>query len=213
MFNANPRLAGDVIGHRTKSEELPPAKPFAQPGGWYRTGRQDGTDTVYYRTEVKEHDYLAYCAMCRDRLAAAGKRASHLVELLFPTVEGGDPAGRGWISWSERRANRAKVKGEILRELGEKGEATMAEHEGIALFMTEEVRRRIDERRILEDDIRKVIHQAEQSGKRMRNMETGSYLACHQPMNVTFWVDYTPEGNGFTVHNAYCHRMKIVGVK
>jgi hypothetical protein len=213
MFNANPRLAGDVIDHRTNADTPPPAKPFSQPGGWYRTGRQEGTDTAYYLTEVSDHDYLAYCAMCRDRLAAAGKRASHLLELVFPAVEGGDPAGRGWLSWSERRANRAKVKGEILRELGEKGEATVAEHEGIALFMTDEVRRRIDERRILEDDVRKVIHQAEQTGKRLKNLQAGSFLACHQLENVTFWVDYTPADNGFTVHNAYCHRMKIVGVK
>ena len=213
MFNANPKLAKEVIDHRTRAEMPPPAKPFVQPGGWYRTARQEGTDTAYYRTGVSDHDYLAYCAMCRDRLAAAGKRASHLVELLFPAVEGGDPAGRGWISWSERRANRAKVKEAILRELGEKGEVTMAEHEGITLFMTDEVQRRIDERRILEDDIRQVIHQAEQSGKRLKNLQAGSYLACHQPENVTFWVDYTPVENGFTVHNAYCHRMKIVGVK
>ena len=30
--------------------------------------------------------------------------------------------------------------------------------------------------------------------------------------NVTFWVKYSPGENGFTVHNAYCHRMKIVGI-
>lgn len=213
IYNANPKLTKDVINHRTNAEAPPPAKPFTQQGGWYRTRRQEGTDTAYYRTEVKESDYLAYCAMCRDRLAAAGKRASHLLELLFPAVEGGDPAGRGWISWSERRANRAKVKEDILRELGEKGEKTVAEHEGITLFMTNEVRRRIDERRILEEDIKRVIHYAEQSGKRLHNSRTGEYRAFFQPGNVTFWVDYMPGDDGFTVNNAYCHRMKIVGVK
>ena len=213
MYNANPKLAADVISHRVQaSQTAVPAKSFSPPGGWYRTRRQEGTDTAYYRTEVKEHDYLAYCAMCRDNLAAAGKRASHLIELIFPAVEGGDPAGRGWISWSERRANRGRVRDVILRELGEKGAGNVAEHENITLSMTDDVRRRVDERRILEDDIKKVIHHAERNGKRLKNVQTGQYRAFHQQENVTFWVDYTPEANGFTVHNAYCHRMKIVGV-
>lgn len=79
--------------------------------------------------------------------------------------------------------------------------------------MTSDVRRRIDERRILVDDLKRVIHHAEQSGKRLLNRETGQYRAYCQMEHVTFWVDYTPEDDVFAVHNAYCHRMKIVGVK
>jgi hypothetical protein len=158
-------------------------------------------------------DYLAYCAMCRDNLAAAGKRTAHLLELLFPGVDGADPAGRGWISWSERRRNRALVKDAVLVELDERGESSVDGKERIVLEMTEEVRRRIDVRRILEDDVRKVIRHGEESGKRLRNAGTGRFLACLQSENVTFWVEYSPGADRFTVHNAYCHRMKIVGVK
>lgn len=217
MYNANPRLAKDVIAHRATVPEgagmVTSSKPKSPPGGWYRTQLQEDADTVYYRTKVSDHDYLAYCAMCRDNLAAAGKRVCHLIELLFPTAPGGDPAARGWISWSERRTNRARVQEGVLRELGEKGGETMEAYENITLNMTPEVRRRIDERRILEDDLRRVIDHAERTGKRLRNNRNGQYRACCQPGNVTFWVDYTPEEEGFTVHNAYCHRMKIVGVK
>lgn len=212
MYNANPKLAKEVIDHRARAATSS-AKPYAQPAGWFRTKRREGADTAYYHTEVKEHDYLAYCAMCRDRLAAAGKRASHLIELLFPAVAGGDPAGRGWISWSERRINRGRVKEAILRELGEKGEMRVAEYERIVLFMSDEVRRRIDERRILEDDIRRVIDHAGQTGRQLQNRETGVFRACFQPENVTFWVDFTPDGDGFRIHNAYCHRMKIEGIR
>jgi glutamate synthase (NADPH) small chain len=216
IFNANPELARDVIAHRV-GEAPPnnstPAKPFTPPDGWYRSAPAKDTDTVYYRTEVSGDDYLAYCAMCRDNLAAAGKRTAHLLELLFPGVEGADPAGRGWISWSERRRNRALVKDAVLAELGERGESSVDEKERTVLEMTEEVRRRIDERRILEDDIRNVIHHGEESGKRLRNAGTGHFLAYLQSGNVTFWVEYSPADNGFTIHNAYCHRMNIVGVK
>lgn len=217
MYNANPKLARDVITHRATVPEpgdtAPSAKPFSPPGGWYRTRRQEDTDTVYYRTAVSDHDYLAYCAMCRDNLAAAGKRVSHLIELLFPTVPGGDPAARGWISWSERRTNRGRMREGILRELGETGGETVEAYESITLHMTDDVRRRIDERRILEDDIRQVIDHAEQTGKRLLNGETGRYRAYCQMEHVTFWVDYTAGDDGFIVHNAYCHRMNIVGVK
>jgi hypothetical protein len=181
MFNANPKLAKDVVTRRLEADN--------------------------------SHDYLAYCAMCRDHLAAGGARVSHLIELLFPTVAGGDPAARGWISWSERRTNRGRVKQTLLRELGEKGVDKVNTYEQIALTMAPEVRRRIDERRILEDDIRMVIEHAERTGKKLLNSQNGQYRASLQSENVTFWVDYTPRDGRFTVHNSYCHRMKIVGVK
>jgi Fe-S oxidoreductase len=213
IFNAAPPLAADVIARRTGTAGMGKTPPFTQPPGWFRTGLQDGADTAYYKTTVKDHDYIAYCAMCRDNLAAAGKRTAHLLELVFPGCEDADPAGRGWISWSDRRRNREKVRGAILAELAEQGVTQVEEHEKIELHMTDEVRKRIDVRRILENDVRRVIDQGEKSGKRLKNPETGRLLAYLQSGNVTFWVEYTPGEKGFNVHNAYCHRMNIVGIK
>jgi hypothetical protein len=169
-------------------------------------------DVVARRTTVSDNDYLAYCAMCRDNFAFAGKRISHLIEHLFPTADEADPASRGWISWSERRANRGRVKEMILRDLGEKEETRVEEYEKLKLSISPDVLKRIDERRILEEDIRKVIFHGETSGKKMWSKESGSYLAYLQPENVTFWVEYSPDGDSFSVLNAYCHRMKIVGI-
>lgn len=212
QYNANPKLADDVITHRVKPPPFS-AQTFKAPDGWFRTRLLPDSDTAYYRTTVYEHDYLAYCAMCRDNLAAAGKRTAHLLELIFPNAAGADPAARGAISWSERRENRAAVKEAILRERGEDSEKVSAEYEAITLQMTEEVFRAIDRRRILKDDIRKVINHAEKTGNKLRHKETGNYLAYCQPENVTFWVEYSLAGDMFCVHNAYCHRMKIVGIK
>ena len=193
MFNADPGMAQDVIKQRTSVIDPP--------------------DTACYRTSINDNDYLAYCAMCRDNLAAGGKRTSHLIEHVFPTVAGNDPAARGWISWSERRSNRARVKQNILREVGDSGATTVEEFEIITLLMTPDVRRKIDERRILESDIKKVIDHAEGTGKRLQSARNGLFRAYLHGENVTFWVDYTPGDNGFIVHNAFSHRMKIVGVK
>jgi Fe-S oxidoreductase len=170
-------------------------------------------DVITRRVTASDRDYLAYCAMCRDNFAAAGKRASHLIEHIFPSVTGGDPAARVWLSWTERRENRTKVRREILRERGEEGGDSMIIHDELTIHMTAEVRRKIDERRILENDLRQVIDHAQRTGRRLLNSGTGQYRASCQTENVTFWVDYIPEDGGFTVHNAYCHRMKIVGVK
>ncbi len=217
MYNANPQLARDVVNHRGKgmghdgdTASLPAFKP---PTGWLRAKRMDGTDTVYYRTDVSDHDYVAYCAMCRDNLASVGKRTAHLIELIFPNIDGADPAARGWLSWSERRTNRRHVKDGILLSFGEKDERPVQEHEKIILNIAPEVHRKFDDQRILADDIRKVIHHAERTGKKMQSRQTGRYLAYFQLENVTFWVEYSPDGDGFTVLNAYCHRMKIVGIK
>ncbi|MHC1698617.1 MAG: pyridine nucleotide-disulfide oxidoreductase/dicluster-binding protein [Geobacteraceae bacterium] len=212
QYNANPKLADDVITHRVKQPPIS-AQTFKSPDGWFRTKMLPDTDTAYYQTAVYEHDYLAYCAMCRDNLAAAGKRTAHLLELIFPNAAGADPASRGAISWSERRENRSSVKETILRGLGENGAKVSAEHESINLLITDEVFRSIDRRRILKDDIRKVINYAEKIGKKLQHKETGNCLAYYQPENVTFWVEYSAEGNDFRIHNAYCHRMKIVGIK
>jgi len=169
-------------------------------------------DVVARRTTASNNDYLAYCAMCRDNFASAGKRVSHLIEHLFPAVADGDPAVRSRISWSERRANRGRVKEMILRDRGEREEVQLEEYEKLKLIISPDVLKRIDERRILEEDIRKVIFHGETSGKKMRSRENGNYLAYLQPENVTFWVEYSPREDGFTVLNAYCHRMKIVGI-
>ncbi len=212
MYNANPKLAEDVIAHRVEKSHFLPEK-FKSPDGWFRSEMLPDSDTVYYKTAVYDNDYLAYCAMCRDNLAAAGKRTAHLLELIFPNDDGADPASRGAITWSERRENRALVKENILRGFGEMGNVVSAEHEAIKVLMTPEVFRKIDRRRILKDDIRKVINLAEKTGKKLINKETGNFLAYFQPENVTFWVEYSVDGDDFRVHNAYCHRMKIVGTK
>ena len=72
------------------------------------------------------------------------------------------------------------------------------------------VRERLDRRRILDEDVRRVIRHAEATGRRMRSPE-GRSLACLRPRNVTTWVEYTIEEAGVRVHNAWTHRMVVRG--
>ena len=167
-------------------------------------------EVVSRRAARSESDYLAYCAMCRDSLAAVGKRVIHFLDLFFPSDEK-DPATSPGIGWSRRQENRARLKERLLKEIWREGFDGTVPHREIRLKMSPEVRERLDRRRILEEDVQKVIHHAEESGDRFLNPLTGRYKASLKPYKTTFWVEYTPGADGYEIHNAYAHRMEVVG--
>ena len=164
------------------------------------------------RGKLSGSDFVAYCAMCRDNLAAVGKRTLHLLDLLFPDPKVADPAGRPRPGWSLRRENRLRLRAELCRSLwDEKPADDRDDHETIELLMDTDVEALLDSRRILEEDIRRVIAHAQSDGSRFRHKESGHFLAVFRPYHATFWVEYTPGGGGFRVHNAYAHRMEVLG--
>ena len=69
----------------------------------------------------------------------------------------------------------------------------------------------LEDRRILMEDIQKVIHHAETTGQKLIQESTGHCKASHAPYKATFWVEYSPQEDGFIVHNAYSHRMEVSG--
>lgn len=81
--------------------------------------------------------------------------------------------------------------------------------EAISLRIADEVRARMEARLILVEDVHKVIAHAEASGRRMI-LDNGHFLASFRPTAVTYWVEYSVDGDSFAVHNAYSHRMEIV---
>ena len=86
----------------------------------------------------------------------------------------------------------------------------MEGHESILLRLSDKVSEGMEERRILREDVQKVIYHAETGGDRFVDPETGRVLAAFRPGHVTYWVKYSREGEGWRVHSAYCHRMEIV---
>jgi glutamate synthase (NADPH/NADH) small chain len=162
--------------------------------------------TVTRRASESDADYVTYCAMCRDRFAHHGKRAIHILDLVFAD-ENSDLAARQDPGFSRRQENRAQLKDRLLRDVwGEQG-STM--EPSIALRISEEVRMLLEERMILVEDVRRTIAHAEQTGDKIENPATGRSVASFRPVSVTYWVEYSPEGEGFAVHNAYSHRMEV----
>ncbi len=155
-------------------------------------------------------DYVAYCAVCRDYLSTKGKRTPHLLDLaLGATLE--EAAGRRAPGLSESRENRARLKRGLLKELWGESVGEKEPYEGIALNVSDDVRKVLEERRVLDEDAQQVVEHAERTGAKIFKKDSGRFLAHYKHTSVTFWVEYSSEQDGsFTVHNAYSHRMEIV---
>ncbi|MCB2191124.1 MAG: 4Fe-4S dicluster domain-containing protein [Deltaproteobacteria bacterium] len=166
-------------------------------------------EVITRRGGQSPRDYLAYCAVCRDRLAAVGKRALHALDLYFPEPGEPDPAARPNPGWSARRENRARLKDELLRELYKEEPPAMEAFRQIKLSMAPEVADLLERRRILIEDVQQVIHHAENGGDKLTHPEAGHFLASFRPYKATFWVEYSPAPDGYEVHNAYSHRMTV----
>jgi glutamate synthase (NADPH) small chain len=176
-------------------------------GLMYFANRDLAEKVIERRISESPHQYLAYCAMCRDHFSARGKPTWHLLDLIFGPGDPEKGAQKG-PDYSERRENRARLKNSLLKELW--GEDVAAGQETINLEISPTVRELMDQRMILTEDIRQVIDWAEKTGNKLLKRESGHFLAHYAPTTVTYWVEYSPAGNGFVVYNAYSHRMEIV---
>lgn len=160
------------------------------------------------RINESNHDYLTYCAMCRDNFANQGKQTYHLLDLVF-SIAGSDLAGQKGPGYSDRQENRARLKTTLLKEVW--GESVDKEECRITLIIPENVKYLMEDRMILKDDLTKVIEHAESTGNKFKNIEKDTYIAYLKPVSVTYWVEYSLQEYGVVVHNAYSHRLEIKG--
>jgi hypothetical protein len=149
--------------------------------------------------------------MCRDSLAAVGKRALHILDLIFPDTAEPDPASRPRARWSERLENRERLQQTMLRIFWGEEKKSMQPCESIKLVIEPDVREILEKRRILDEDLKQVIHDAESSGSSLVHSRTGHLKACARPYLATIWVEYSAASEGYVIHNAYSHRMKVAG--
>jgi hypothetical protein len=164
------------------------------------------------RSRRSDSDYLTYCAMCRDSLAAVGKRILHLLDLVFPDPDAADPAARPRPGWSCRRENRQQLKTALLQDVWKEPAGDSGNGDAdVELNIAPAVEAILESRRILVQNLRRVIRDAEAGGTRFYHGESGHYLGMQRQGHVTFWVAYSPVDDGYVVHNAYAHRMEVLG--
>lgn len=161
---------------------------------------------VRRRIDESGADLVAYCAMCRDNFAARGKRTFHLLDLIWGAD--GNAAERSAPDYSSRRENRIRVKNRLLQEVW--NETMLEEMDQMRIEISQPLRKLMEQRMILVDDVKQVIRHAEETGEKMLDQESSRWVAHFRPGCVTYWVEYSAESSGFVVHNAYSHRMLVV---
>lgn len=167
-------------------------------GAVHLANREVAKEITDERLELTGGAYLTYCINCRDRFTRGGGRAAHLLELIYAD----DAFEKPSASWSERQTNRERLKLKMSGEIYEAPE--------LKLYMTDEVRERLNDRLILDSDVIRTIDYAERENDKFLDSKTGQFVACHNYLNVYFWIYYAAEADGYRVHNAYSHRMRIV---
>ncbi|MDD4603331.1 MAG: FAD-dependent oxidoreductase [Bacteroidales bacterium] len=154
--------------------------------------------------EQNNNPYITYCANCRDIFAAAGKQTWHILDILFDL---GDE-NRVSPTVSERRYNRLRLKHQVIKEFWK--ETSIMKNPGKELFISQELKKKLNKELIIESDIYTVIENCEQSGRKLFDPEAGTFSGHIQIGNMTYWVEYRVKQDfGIELINAYGHRMKI----
>lgn len=152
-------------------------------------------------------EMAASCSMCRDRLAAEGKRVWHALDFVFPGPAM-DPAAKG-PGFSQRHENRARLKTSLLRDVW--GEDTAPHAHGLDVSYAPGVPELMEDRRILREDVEAVLAETLRTGRRMVERQSGRLLASFRPRRVNYWVEYVQDGDHITVTRVWCHRMELAG--
>lgn len=174
-------------------------------GGLVQFSNADMAQTMTrFAIQDVDETRLTYCMGCRDRFSREGARSIHLLELLFGKAD----EDRKAPGYSLRQDNREYLRRSMLFELWGIKEK---EKDRMRLTYEEDLAELLDQRLILEEDIRQVIEEAVESKCFILEKKTGLHIAHKQIGNVTYWVYFEPEGEGFRVRRAYSHRMEIRG--
>jgi hypothetical protein len=77
------------------------------------------------------------------------------------------------------------------------------------LEKTDEVADIMDERHILDEDLKRVIQNAENTGEKLYQTDTDRFLSKLRVGDVTFYVEYSRIDKGYKIHTAYSHRFLL----
>ena len=87
--------------------------------------------------------------------------------------------------------------------------ALSQEARALKLDIPEGVKTLLDERHILEDDIRRVIEHAESTGLKLYQPGTTNFLSKMRIFEAMFYVEYSAEKGVYKIETAYTHRFKL----
>lgn len=168
-------------------------------GHIYPAGTEVYRQTVERRAASSELPYVTYCVNCRDVFTAKGKDCRHILDILT----GMDHRETALPSLQQRRANRIHLKS-ILS-----GEAE-TEEPSMNLIISDELRQKLNEMLILDEDLEAVIEHSERTTQYLKK-PNGDCIGHLRQGCVTYWAVWRREGEQIRLLNAYSHRMVIEG--
>ena len=83
--------------------------------------------------------------------------------------------------------------------------------EDVKVQVTAEVKKLLEERHILADEVKQVIHHAEAQSEKLYQPGVNVYLAKLRIGKATFYVEYSIEDGNYIVRSAYAHKAEIPG--
>lgn len=159
--------------------------------------------------------YITYCINCRDSFLHEGKEAAHILNLIFGTEPKLETV-------TQRRKNRIYLKKTLMKKYLNKSSNDDSENairetmssgdsDTITLVMSDEVRKKLSEEFILEQEAADAVSFCEKTGRTFLNQDKNSYTGYRKIGNLTYWVEYQKidKHDTFELLNAYTHRMTI----
>lgn len=150
--------------------------------------------------------YITYCSNCRDLLAAEGKDAVHVLDLVFSL----NCQNRTAPTQTQRRQNREALKHQLQKSDDQKENSGLTADrlvKGKPIDISQALKQKLDHNYILEDDLFHVISHCERTEHKMRNQTNGHTLGSLKIGFMTYWAEYVEKETSYELINAYCHRM------
>ena len=113
------------------------------------------------------------------------------------------------ISRREFAKGSAAVLGAYSAMAQESLPALSQEARALKLNIPEDVKTLLEERHVLEDDIRRVIEHAENTGLKLYQPGTTNFLSKLRIFETMFYVEYSVEKGVYKIETAYTHRFKL----
>lgn len=157
------------------------------------------------QSDLSENPYIAYCINCRDIFWEQEKPVVHILDVLFDI----NMELSRLPNLSERRANRVVLKEHLLQEIWKETMEEKPEKCKYNLMISTETQKKMNQFKILEEDICKVLEITENSARRTFNSQKDTYSCYAELGHITYWVEYRLEGEKYEIINVYTHRMKI----
>lgn len=158
------------------------------------------------RIEQSEDPFITYCTNCRDIFAAEGKHTLHILDVIFNLND----ERRKPPTITQRRNNREALKRNVLKEFWGEGSPMVIKESATRLHIGEEMKKKLNDELILEQDVMSVVEYCEKSGNKVIGAESGHFFGYQKIGRITYWVEYRSVQEGLELVNAYCHRINIV---